>query len=207
MKRAYDEAGRDERRSAILAAAEALLKDADGDLPSMASIASRAGLAKGTLYLYFRTKEEILAALLHQLWVPMLAAFEEAFTRADRPLEEQVTAFATRFGHYCEGRSYLLRLDAIAKEVIERNMSAAALAAHRAAAHASLGGTGKRLEDALSLPKGRGFQVLVRTHALIRGLWQSFGDPQADCLSHATHLFVKEVREATTEYLRGALAR
>lgn len=205
MKRASDDADRRTRRRAILSATEELLINNDGGLPSVSRIAAAAGLAKGTLYLYFATKEEILAALLHQLWEPMLAAFEEELACTDRPLGDRSAAFADRFARYCDEHRHLLRLDAIAKEVIERNMTPAALMAHKAGLHASLMETAACLEDALMLPEGRGYRILTRTHALMRGLWQSFGDQSAGPPEPAVYAFTTELREATAEYLQGAL--
>jgi len=56
-RRAVREEQRDQRRDTILAAAEALfLRKELADI-SMAEVGQRAGLAKGTLYLYFPTRE------------------------------------------------------------------------------------------------------------------------------------------------------
>ena len=51
------------RRAAILAAAEQLIGRNPESFASVAEVAEAAGLAKGTVYLYFRTKEEIVLAV------------------------------------------------------------------------------------------------------------------------------------------------
>ncbi len=52
-----------ERRRAILVAALELLAEADYQEISISSIANKAGVAKGTIFLYFRTKEELFLQL------------------------------------------------------------------------------------------------------------------------------------------------
>jgi AcrR family transcriptional regulator len=206
MKRAYDAADKDQRRKSILDAAALLLQQGGGSLPSAAQIAATSGLAKGTLYIYFRTKEEIFAALLLHLWGPALATLSEEFTRTDRSVPERVEAFVLRFVAYVDERPFLLRLDALAKEGIERNMSQPALTAHKAAALADIERVSAHLEAALELAPGRGFQLLTRTHAMMRGLWQAFGDPLPVAQGCAHPAFATELREALTEYWRGALS-
>ena len=51
------------RRAAILRAAAGLLKQAPQGAFSVEALARRAGLAKGTVYLYFGTREEVLLAV------------------------------------------------------------------------------------------------------------------------------------------------
>ncbi len=62
--RAVDPEDKEARRAAILDAA-ARLFDERGELSNVADIAQAAGLAKGTVYLYFPTKEAVYLAL-HQ---------------------------------------------------------------------------------------------------------------------------------------------
>jgi AcrR family transcriptional regulator len=206
MKRAYDDAGKEQRRQSILDAAAALLQQGGANLPSSAQIAASAELAKGTLYIYFRTKEEIFAALLLHLWEPALAALEEEFTRTECAVADRVEAFVRRFVAYVEERPYLLRLDALAKEGIDRNMSLPALIAHKEAFLGSIERASVRIEAGLALPSGRGFQLVTRTHALMRGLWQSFGDPIPEMKAYPHPTFAAELEQALTEYWRGALA-
>jgi AcrR family transcriptional regulator len=65
-QRAVHAGDKEERHHAILDAAERLLLRSSGRGPSMADVADEAGLAKGTIYLYFPSKEELLLALLER---------------------------------------------------------------------------------------------------------------------------------------------
>ena len=65
-QRAMLEEDKQLRRQAILAAAAALLAQHPERLPSVEDVARQSGLAKGTMYLYFRTREEIYLAVHEQ---------------------------------------------------------------------------------------------------------------------------------------------
>jgi AcrR family transcriptional regulator len=65
-QRAIHTQDKQKRYHAILDAAERLLLPSTGRGPSMADVANEAGLAKGTVYLYFPSKEELLLALLER---------------------------------------------------------------------------------------------------------------------------------------------
>ena len=60
--RALDGEDKEARRQAILDAAERLFSE-HHEMANVAAVAQAAGLAKGTVYLYFQTKEEIYLAL------------------------------------------------------------------------------------------------------------------------------------------------
>ena len=62
-KRARSEDQKLERRTAILDAADTHLHEVGFEAFSMATLAKSIGLAKGTLYLYFHTREEVFLAL------------------------------------------------------------------------------------------------------------------------------------------------
>ena len=72
IKKAKNQKQKLQRVNGILTAAEALFIQSDNELPSAIQIANKAGVAKGTLYIYFRTKEAIFLALLEkhlQNWI------------------------------------------------------------------------------------------------------------------------------------------
>jgi AcrR family transcriptional regulator len=83
LKRAIAPEAKLERRAGILAAAAALLhKDPRAGF-SMGALAARAGLAKGTVYLYFSTREEVLLAVHEKHVHELFDAFESALDAPD----------------------------------------------------------------------------------------------------------------------------
>ncbi|MFD9975700.1 TetR/AcrR family transcriptional regulator [Streptomyces sp. NPDC059017] len=62
----------DVRRRQILDATAALLLDDGHEALTVSKVAARAGVAKGTVYLYFDSKQELLAALQAEMWDRML---------------------------------------------------------------------------------------------------------------------------------------
>jgi AcrR family transcriptional regulator len=109
MKRARSETEKLEREGSILTATEILLRQSDYDSMTMQAVATAAGLAKGTLYLYFTSRESLVLAVYGRLfdrWIdrfavrqPELAGFDifcRDFARyyADDPLFLQLAGFA-----------------------------------------------------------------------------------------------------------------
>ena len=212
VRRAFASEDKQARRDAILEAARSLFVAGDGTLPSAAQIADAAGLAKGTVYLYFRTKEEIFAALLLAGWSALMAEVGLALSRSQDGRSEKVAAFLAVYGSHFAANPELLRLDALGYGVLEQNMGADALRAFKLTLVSRLIEAGSIADTALHLPPGRGFRLLMRTYALTRGLWQSTqgeADPgilQAEpALTLLYPVFGEELREALEEYWRGAL--
>ena len=109
MKRARSETAKLEREALILTATEILLRHSGYDSMTMQAVASAAGLAKGTLYLYFTSRESLVLAVygrlfdrwidrfaLHQLELTSFDGFCRDFARhyADDPLFLQLAGFA-----------------------------------------------------------------------------------------------------------------
>ncbi len=201
------------RRAAILQAANFLFVAGEGSLPTAAEIASATGLAKGTVYLYFRTKEEIFAALLLEGWIAVMQETEAHFQTKKGSRTAKVDAFLTALVAHLEGHPELLRLDALGYGVLEKNILRDTLKAHKAEYMIHLEKTGGVIDAALRTAEGRGLELLMRTYALTRGLWQSYQHKEEALLAGVivSHPFVekpfgRELREALTEYWRGALS-
>ncbi len=69
---------RQERESLILKAAEEVLLEKGYHEMSMDEIASRVGIAKGTVYLHFPSKEDLLVAISERVMKQFLQCVEEA---------------------------------------------------------------------------------------------------------------------------------
>lgn len=72
-------------RAQVLEAALATFLERGFAATRMADVASRAGLAKGTLYLHFADKEALFEFVLQQLIAPPLAKFRAAAPHDDPP--------------------------------------------------------------------------------------------------------------------------
>ena len=213
VQHALDPSDKRARRESILRAARALFVAGGGSLPSAAAVATAAGLAKGTVYLYFRTKEEIFAALLLADWGGLMDDVAAAVMAARGSRRDRVRVLLAAYADHLDRHPDLLRLDALGHGVLERNLSPAMLRDVKLALTNRLTAVGATVDAALRLPAGRGLRLLMRTHALTRGLWQSSGgydDPAlieaVPALALLTPDFPTELRDALAEYWRGALA-
>ncbi|WP_221088344.1 TetR/AcrR family transcriptional regulator [Deinococcus aquaedulcis] len=108
-----------QRRDDILRAAERLWTTTSYAELSMNQVAREAGLAKGTLYLYFDTKEELFLALLSEHLHRWIEATAELFTERQPRTAEQVAAVLL---HHAEHLTPLRRLLVLLGTVLERNV-------------------------------------------------------------------------------------
>lgn len=173
-----------ERRAAILRAAEELLRAAPSGEFAVDELAKRAGLAKGTVYLYFGTREEVLLqvhlARLHVLF----DALEQALT-APRGDPTQGATRATL--GFLRAHPEFLPLAINCRGMLESKIGGAAALEFKVALGARLASLGARIE-ALNpgLAPGDGIALLMCSYALMLGLWQ-LTDPPA-CLRKAMAL-------------------
>lgn len=151
----------------ILAAALTVFEGRGGHLATVAELAGAAGLAKGTVYLYFSTKEEIFLALLEQ----QLHAWLDRFVQQVEPGMTAETAGDTLCRQAQESPAFL-RLASLANPVLERNLDAAAAWRFRQSLAARFGEVGQRVEQALRLEAGAGGALLHHSFAMLLGLWQ-----------------------------------
>jgi len=91
-----------ERREAIVAAARALAAEGGMAAVQIAPVAARVGIAAGTVYRYFPSKTELVAAVMAAVSERELAAMRAAADAAPGPvsaLAAAITAFAARALH------------------------------------------------------------------------------------------------------------
>ncbi len=173
-QRARREAEKAERRDAILAAAAALLRSTGFEGFSMSVLGQKAGIAKGTLYLYFETREEVLLAL----YVETLTAWSRAFLAE---LREGISdaEFVELFQVTSTAEPNFLTLRARLESVIEHNVSLDRLVEAKRAMRERIDELAPRIESALRLGEGSGAFLLVSLAALQLGAEQSRLGPAA----------------------------
>ena len=166
--RAVSEDQKTERRNAILQTALAGFADTAYDELTMDHIAADAGLAKGTLYLYFRSKEEVFLALCERELSQWFDDLDTALQtrRAEMSVNSLVALFANSFA----GRPQLLRLLAILHTGLEHNVRYAAALSFKTLLKTRTATTGALLEGYLRfLVPGQGAALLMKIYALVIG--------------------------------------
>lgn len=169
VQRARREEDKDERRRVLLDAALALFEEQSYGHVKVADVAARAGLAKGTVFVYYQTKESLFLALTQQLLVEWMGSLE-------RELEEvRGRLGAARAARMLAGsiaaRPTFTRLLAILGSVLEQEADVDRIAAFKTELATGLAKAGALLERKVAvLGPGGGVHFLVRTYALIVGL-------------------------------------
>lgn len=99
----------DDKRQRILAAATAVFAERDFHRVQVSEVATRAGVGKGTVYLYFPTKDALQRVAL-QASLEQLAADVDAAARAGRPVDETLEAIVLCILRFFWRRQHLLTL-------------------------------------------------------------------------------------------------
>jgi len=109
-------------------------------------IASRAGVSKGTLYLYFKDKEELFRAVVRDAIAPNLEAITVAISTLEAPFADVVRMFLAAFAE----KEARLPIGAVAKMVIgeSRNFPELARVWHDEVASKAIGALAAAIERA-----------------------------------------------------------
>ncbi|MCC6626099.1 MAG: TetR family transcriptional regulator [Chloroflexi bacterium] len=168
-QRARSDASKQARRQAILDAAAALFETTPYASIAMQDLADRVGLAKGTLYLSFPSKETLFLVLLQGDLAGWFAAVADRLA-ALGPTED-AGLVATALTDALLARPALVRLLGLLHGVLEHNVDPAAALNFKRAHLAGLTTTGGSIESVWpGLRPGDGVRLLLRLHALVIGL-------------------------------------
>jgi AcrR family transcriptional regulator len=210
--RARTDAQKHLRRHDILQVARTLFALDSFDAISMDKVAAACRLAKGSMYIYFRTKEELFLSVLEeelQAWFATLAAELEkqpVFTAA---------ALAQTLCTTLETRTTFTRLLAILHTKLEHNIGPERLLQFKDALLQYMQQGGQNLErKAPFLKQGQGMLLLLHLDALVIGL-QHLADPSpaVQKLLQLPHLapfrisFATHLRMAVPNLLAGMQAQ
>ncbi|MGA9119462.1 MAG: TetR/AcrR family transcriptional regulator [Bacteroidota bacterium] len=94
------------RREEIINAAETIFFDKGFAVATMDEIADRAELSKGTLYLYYRSKEDLYIATALRGWEILRRMFAEAASTGEHPLKLLSNIGNAYFTYFKQHRNY-----------------------------------------------------------------------------------------------------
>lgn len=208
-KRARADADKQTRRQDILRAAAQAFAEQPWPAVTMADVAARAGLAKGTVYLYYATKEALFLELVGEALAAWFAEVEAALSRLTVMLEAD--ALADLVARSLAVHPALLRLLTLLHPVLEQNIAEALALTFKRALRDQMAAAGALLERRfLDFEPGDGGRFLLRLHALVIGL-HAMATPSAP-VARALALpelaplrvdFAAELRASVAAMLRG----
>jgi AcrR family transcriptional regulator len=165
-RRARTDADKVIRRGEIVAAARTAFDGAELNAFTMDVVASKLGLAKGTVYRYFPSREGLLLAVLHDDLAEWFDVVDTALGTASGE-----RAAADHLVRALVDRPRLMRLLAILPSILEQNVphdtawEFKAFLLHRSAV------TGALIDRAVGARRGSGVRLLVHLNAGVIGLY------------------------------------
>ena len=158
------------RRQSILLAASALFHSHPDRLASVEEVAREAGVAKGTLYLYFKTKEEIHLAVHEQQTHHFFDTMDALLAKEKK--RPSLKRFNRNVVESIRRQPGFLPL-AIQCPAFERNADIDCVAGFKGRIGMRLARLGGVVESIYpSLKAGDGTRLLIHSYALMLGLWQ-----------------------------------
>lgn len=163
IRRARADWQKEAREQQILESASELFASS-GRLPAMADVAERAGLAKGTLYLYFRGREALWLELLNGCFGRWVDAIEQR-VEAGVALPDAIVATA-------EAEPMLIPLAICNATLIEPNAGPDDALRFKDSTAAHIVRLACFLAPRLGLAEVEARRRVILTYALLLGLWQ-----------------------------------
>jgi AcrR family transcriptional regulator len=161
------------RRQALIDAAWGLFQTQSYAAINMNEVAQTAEVAKGTVYLYFPSKESLFLAVLETQFTLWFDAIDSALVTPNLGITEVAELFTESFTQH----RGLARLFAITHVILEHNIDYEVARQFKTLLYQRITYTGRLLEMALPIltPKS-GVQILLRAYALVIGI-QHLADP------------------------------
>lgn len=171
-KRARTAKEKDLRRESILSSALQLLLDNQGRLPTVNAIAAKAGVAKGTAYIYFDSKEAIYMALLENQLYGWLAEVRDQlrFIRGNM-LDGVVDALLC----FQMKQPHLWTLASLGHLQLEPEINKKALLSHKTKLAQDYRATARRIAQTAGLAENHVDEAqatLIQSYAYLLGSWQ-----------------------------------
>lgn len=167
-RRAYSEADKLRREELIVNAAQELLAQRGYFGFSMNDVVAATGLAKGTLYLYFTTKEDLCLTVYEREALAWLGDLAPAL--AALPLPAAPEQIARVLAGSLAARPLLARLTALAPLLFEANVSSERARKHKLLLLRALRPAGRLIEQRAGLRPDDGRLLLARVQVIVAGL-------------------------------------
>jgi AcrR family transcriptional regulator len=172
-KRAMNDKDKMKRKEKILKSALQLFKKNNGKLPTVSVIAQKAGLSKGSVYLYFKTKNELFL----YLFILQLREWHESVEKQIKKCNDRITIekYAELTSAYLVKHPMVLKMGSVVTRVLEESVDEKVILELKVELARLLDDRSRltyRLFPGLAVDQW--MNVHLRVYALLFGLWQMF---------------------------------
>ena len=163
------------RRHAVLVAAETYFREVGYEAFSMAQLAKKTGVAKGTLYLYFQTREELFLTLYEQSLIRWSQAFIDDLSNSmtSKAYSQKLFSTASADGTFLP---LLIRLE----HMIEHNVDIPRLISSKQVFILQVEALAEATSKSLSLSEAQAIEVVKTMGVLLIGATQGDQGPSLD---------------------------
>ena len=211
-QRARSAEDKDLRRTHLIEAATRLFADADFEAVTIARVAAAAGVAKGTAYLYFASKETLFVELVHDEMLQWLNALTMQLKRLRTT--KAAVAVPVQIARSLAGRPVLCRLLVLLHTVIEPKLDDASARKFKRHMLALLTQASQLIASKIpGLQAGQAAVLAMQIHALVISITQLANPPPViarvmaqDASLHVMQIDFEQFLAATLKTLvRGTL--
>lgn len=140
-----------------------------GQMPSVSQVVQSAGLAKGTFYIYFKTKEELFLELMSGALSEFFQELNDSLSQKDIDLESYVDLFVRKF----HKDHMLIKLGALMAGVLEQNTEEEAVKKFKMNLVWQLNTAARTLHERFPVIEERqAARMILRSYAVLLGVAQ-----------------------------------
>ncbi len=175
LRRARQETQKQERRQAILDTALQLFASSTYQEMTLEMVAQHVGVARGTIYLYFKTREELFLVAFSDLFQSWLDEVDAELQRIQQITDEQdrIEEVARLIPESLAQRKTMVRISSVVHTILEHNIDLERARQFKKEMLTRAHQTAHLLEQCLPfLDPDQGLQLLIYTDTLIIGLSQ-----------------------------------
>lgn len=201
------------KKALILKAAEDLFREShSSELPAVASIALKSRLAKGTIYLYFQTKEEIFLEVLkakYQFWFTRMIQEIQEISDVQNP-----KAYVAAILSPIKNDTVFLNLTSMAQSVLQVNVKKEMVYSHKDQFGQQVEFLASAIMSKIPISREELIQLMVASYSHIIGSWKASVTPFSllDIKSRVEHqflfpTFLETIEQSLSDLWQGAFHR
>ncbi|THB69524.1 MAG: TetR/AcrR family transcriptional regulator [Gammaproteobacteria bacterium] len=187
LKRASTEESKEIRKRSILNAGMELFLSNPTELPTVSAISKHCNIAKGTIYIYFKTKEEIFLNIIDDLFNQFVETTHSIILSAksdSTSCNSKIEFIVNKWCDYYAENSMMVMLAGMSNNIIENNIDIEAAAEHKKSLQKQVLSLGETLSEVIDKDNLFCASLLIRSYAITIGISRISNLPSKVRMAH-----------------------